>query len=734
MVRRDIFAIDSSIYDLVQGRDVNFSRSGSMLLEQEIDGSVQLYPVNAYAPAFYPEDSSIHLEPIGQNFVFHNMNLLNPLWIKGSNIVVQPDEAKGPDGSYLADRVVWIPGTGNTQVLRYSMQLPAGQAYTMSGLLRLVAGQFAPLDVMRITGGVVGSPSVSLSFLNNFTGRYRFLEASFVTQGRQPTLPPNVVHDGGYVVSAVTTTTVTVAIPNYTVQAGDLVGGRAQFEAMAETVYYSITDNTASATGGSVTLTLEATNLILDGATVSTRLNIERPALQSVELEVYCERSAVMDWGGVQVEPLPFRTSMIYQRDTMNIRSGDILRWRNSPINGLKTFAVFVDLKLWRGDGNLLESGNFRLSINQSKLTVQAGTAIVTLPDPLPAKDVKIWVQVAEESATLRIAVNNILVARTSLVNYISSSNVALNATSEGVRALRTIVVMDSMLLDGEVSIGETLQQEAADLFNNPAVQPSLISSHQPLIQLNPVTIPGMNRPIANYGILSVNRNSRVVTVESGQGYINLQPVSILGFSGFATAVPLGVPGGGWGNGVVGSGAVVIARCTIEAIATIPNSRNVNITLDSVAGILEGHYLAYGNVDWPSFVSVRFPYDPVEQQTITEVTPATRTIKVGGSVLSFTETRAFVVSPEYADRAEVIIQSVNLSNNTMVLDRVDRIAMGDVIVQPQNELLIDPANYTAGILENIPGVRVGTLYKNGVIIENYNFEPVTVRPYIRPIF
>ena len=122
MVRRDIFAIDSSIYDLVQGRDVNFSRSGSMLLEQEIDGSVQLYPVKAYAPAFYPEDSAIHLEPISQNFVFHNIDLSNPLWIKGSNIVVQPDEVKGPDGSYLADRVVWIPGTGNTQVLRWRME------------------------------------------------------------------------------------------------------------------------------------------------------------------------------------------------------------------------------------------------------------------------------------------------------------------------------------------------------------------------------------------------------------------------------------------------------------------------------------------------------------------------------------------------------------------------------------------------------------------------------------
>lgn len=705
-MRRDIFSIDSSKVDLNRGSVANFSRPSSVLLEREVDGSVQLYPIDAFRPAFYSEDGAFLLEPVGVNYITWNMNLSRSEWVKGSNVIVQPDEVKGPDSSYLSDRLLWAPGIGSTQILRYSVALPAGTTFTLWGIQKLSSGQFGASDVMRCVGGVVGSPVLNLSVLNQQQGRYRVIELAFRTAGQQPIYPQTVQHDDTYAITSVATNTVTVTIPGATVAAGNFVGGRVRFSNLPDTTFYTILANTASSSN-SVTITLQAANLVADGVTTSSRLILEPAANQLVDIEFYIERAIVLDWGGLQVEPLPFRTSMIYQEAEMKLRSEAELSWRNSPIAGLKTFSVFIHIKFWRGDGNLLDCGNFRMWIENSRLYVQAGAAVLSTPDPIAATNTKVLVQVSEELATISLFVNKALKARTSLPNFTADPLADATMTSLGVRAIQTILVNDTLLLDGQPGLGDPAGEEVAELFDNPVVvDATAISAHAPLIQLNPVTVPAKVPPIAQSPISAINTGTRVVTVESGTGFINSQPVAVV-------------------RRLENGEELVVARPTITAIA------GNNITLDSVSGIMLGDFLTFGNVDFPGRASARFPFDPVDQQTITAIDVGLRRLTVA-SALAFTESRAFIVSPGYVDKLEVMVTSIDATNNYIFVDNVTGLAVGDVIIQPLNETLIDPKNYFAGILNPVDGVRITRMYRNGIVLENNTTKEVSVTPFIRP--
>lgn len=704
-MRRDIFSVDSSKVDLNRGSVPNFSRPSSVLLEREVDGSIQLYPIDAFRPAFYSEDSAFLLEPVGINYITWNRNLTRSEWIKGSNVIIQPDEVKAPDSSYLADRVIWAPGIGSTQLIRYTVSLPAGTAFTLWGIQKLAAGQFGPLDVMRCVGGVVGSPALNLSVLNQQQGRYRVIELAVTTAGRQPIYPTTVQHDDTYVVTAVTTNTVTLTIPGATVAAGNFVGGRVRFSNLPETTFYEILANTASSSN-SVTLTLQASNLSADGVTTSSRGILEPAANQTVNIEFYVERAIVLEWGGLMMEPLPFRTSMIYQESEINLRNEAELSWRNSPIAGLKTFFVFVQIKFWRGDGNLLDCGNFCLWIENNRLYVRAGATALSTPEPIPLTNTKILVQVSEESATISLFVNQVLRARTALPNFTADPQAEASMTSLGVRAIQTVLCNDTLLLDGQPGLGDLAGEEVEELFNNPVVvDATAISAHAPLIQLNPVTIPAKAPPIAQSPITAINTGTRVVTVESGAGFINGQPVAVM-------------------RRLENGENVVVTRPTVSAIAS--NS----ITLDSVSGILIGDLLTFGNVDFPGTASARFPFDPVDQQTIAAIDTNLRRLTVA-SALSFTESRAFIVSPGYVDKLQVMVASIDTTNNHIFVDNVTGIAVGDVIIQPLNELMIDPQNYFAGFIDPVDGVRVTRIYRNGIVLENHTDREVSVTPFIR---
>jgi hypothetical protein len=718
------FSLEASLVDLNSMNSGNFNRGTMTHLEREIDGSIQLYPVQAYVPAIDSETSAFLLEPMSSNELTWNLNLANPVWILGSNVRVQSDECKAPDSSYLGDRITWAPGRDATQIIKRTLKLNAGSTYTLSALLRLEGGRFTSADVIRMKSGVVGVPSVSLSSLNRYVKRYRWVEMSFVTAGSRPRLPQNYHQKVKYDVTNIGNNTIEISI-SVPVNANALVGAQVLFDNVGSQ-YFQINGNTAMA-NDRMTLTLGTSGLAGLGINTSSKAILTEAAKQAVDLEIYCENVIALDWGGMQIEEQAFRTSMIYQQEAIAVRSAATLVYRNSPIANLRTCGLFMELKYWRGNGNLFDCSNFKGWIQEGQIYVQAGSTVLTDSVPLPTQSVEFFVQASEETARLSLYVNGILKAQGSLTNFVANPDASLIFTSEGVRSIQRVLTTDRLLLDGQPTVGDIATDEVGNLFSNPTViDATAISAHAPLINLNPVTVPAKKPPIARNQILVVNTNARTVTLTDASDFQVYTDVTVL--------------------------REMNGSLNVRILAKNGN----DVTLNSVDGINNRDILVYGNLTQPGKASARFPFDPIDQQEIREIAADTveirvnqstttavacKRLKVAESVTAFNagETnRGFIVSSTYEDIAEVLILKVDegnrylyVSDHPILVPFVEADRPGWTIAQPRNELIIDPDNYFAGILNPVDGIKVSYRYSNGIVLENENAYPVTVRPYIR---
>lgn len=706
------FALEGSLIDLNSQNIPNYTRPSPVNLEKTFEGSLQLYPVEAFRPAFSTEDGSFVLQPFTVNTVTWNMSLGNPLWQKGSNVTVRPDLAVAPDATMLADRVGWLPkdptSSPDNQVIRRTIELDAASDYVVSAILRLRGGQFSNQDVIRIVGdGVLSFETINLSALNRKQNRYVLLQGKLKTSGRNPINPNNIHTAADFTVNQVNPTSVIVAMPvpaGTTVALNALAGGQVTFNNLGSSAF-DIVGNSALA-GGVVTIEFAgSTNLVAAGVTLSSRAVIKDAPPQNVTLEVYVESSASLDWGGIQVEKGKFRTSMIYQEGQIEPRGSDYLLFRESPIRAAKTFGVFLEEPFWRGDGNVFNFGNFRSWFADGYLYVAAGATEARSRMRLAEdKPFTMFVQVAEESASLSLYVNGILEARSGVANFIASPAGNLSLISEGVRSIRRLFTTDSVLSDGQPPVGSAPSGEIKDLFGTAVViDPVAISSHAPTFLLPPITIPAPDPPIARSRISGYNSTTNVVTVEDGTAFALGQSVTVLR----------------------GADNKPVLQWT-----TITNKSGANLTLSTSSGIVIGDFLIFGNYTEPGQAACRFPFTPVDAQTILVVDPGNRRVQVS-STLGFGLGRAFVQTPLYQDVAEVLIGSTDPVNRWINLDSVTELTVGDVISQPFDELTVEPHNYFSGLLRGIDGVSVAFKYQNGMIIQNSNPFPVLVRPFVR---
>lgn len=697
------FSLEGSLVDLNSQAVPNFNRESPIYLEKIVDDGVQTYAVPVYVPAFYSDDGAFLLEPHGINLISYPLALNQNVWIKGSNVIVQPDESVAPDASWLADRVIWAPGNGNTQVLKRTVAIAAAKKHTLSLFLRLRGGQFGSQDVIRVTGGVVGSAIVNLSQLNKYLNRYRILELTFTSAGSEPTTLQNVHQDSSYTITSLTNNSITISTTNTAVTTNSLLGGQVAFSTPEKS--FVILSNTAFV-NGSVTIVLDVTNLTAEGVTTAnSKVFVNEAANQLVTIEVYCESTAALDWGGIQLEERDFRTSPIYQQEEITVRAATRLFYRSSPIANLRTFGIFINLKEWRGDGNLFDFVDFRSWIVDGKLRVAAGSTEIGTLDNLP-KNAKIFVQLSEESSSLSLFVNGVLKARTAITGFVAGLNNTFTLTSLGFRAIYRLAIFDKPLLDGNPTVGAVGGQEVAQLFSAATIiDPVSISSHAPLLTLAPVTIPPPDAPTASSSITAINSASNIVTVADATGFLASRQVAVTRLDAK-------------GN------MIVVVRANTTTVS------GANITLNTTAGVVIGDTLVFGNIDNPGSITVRFPYDPIDQQIITAIDVPSKRLTVA-SALSFTRQRAFITTPLYQDKAEVVIQSLDFVANTITVDNVSLISVGDIITQPLNELWIDPANYFAGLLNQMNRVQVALKYQNGLVIENRNPVAVLVRPFVR---
>lgn len=706
-----VSSIQGSLTELNQGDVPNFERRSPVWMERYLNNSLQLYPIAANYPAIASEDSSWLLEPDGVNLVTHNINVGHTSWIKGSNVIIFPDEVPAPDTStYMADRVVWSSGDGLTQILRRSLQLDAGYTYTLSLILMLTGGQLAGAkDVIRLVGGVEGSPKIQLTELNGFSNRYRLLSLQFKAAGKQLLLPSSQAqsygHDTSLTVTSVSTNTITVTAGS-SVVADQLKGGQVQF--VDKTKLYSILSSTPSAANGSVTLSLDAASLIVDGITAGTKVRLQGAPSQAVDLEFYVESTLSLNFGGIQIEKRPFRTSMIYQDAVFNVRASSRLTYRNNPIARLKTFGIFINLKNWRGDGNVADFGNLVIAIADSKLVITVQNTRIAPDVKIPTSS-KLFLQVSEENSSISVFVDKKLIAKTNIMGYVGDHHADLSLTSEGVRLWQSLVVFDKLLLDGNPAIGQAAEQEVAYLFNTEViVSAKAISAHAPLVVLPPLTVPAAPAPIARSVIIGLNSATNAVTVIDGTKFPATGPVSILR-----------------------DGRLVL-RTRIQT-RTAGAGTQVTLGLELTVGVLTGDFLVYGNIDQPGKASVRFPFTPIDQQRILEVDPTQNRIRVGAT-LAFTKGRGFVQTVLYQDIAEVLVKDKQDGLGYLYLDNVANLQEGHIFSQPEDELIIDPSCYLASLLAEVDRVSVAAKYSNGLVLENFNPVPVQVQAAIRVYF
>lgn len=698
------FSLEGSLIDLNTQNIPNFNRPSPVYLERVIDGSLQLYVVDAYRPAFYSEDGSYLIEPFCINECTWNRDLSKSVWVKGGNITVKPNNAVGADGGQLASTISWIPGDGSplNQLMTRAFALNPEQDYHISLIAKLRGGQFTNSDVMQLVGDVVGSPSVSLSSLNHSLNRYFLMEMDFRTAGKRPKIPNNIHQASDYTIAAFDQTTITLAMTvdaGVTVVSNQFVGGQISISTVSNSAY-TITASTLLV-GGTVTFTTTANNLIADGVTLSARAFVKDAPPQNVSLQLISNSSAVIDWDSLQIEARNFRTSMNYQEGAIQLRAQTNLKHRRSPLRSAKTFGIYGELVEWRGDGNVFKSDNISAWISEKILYVQAGATVIQSRGPVSSTNLRFFVQVASENASLSLYVNGVLEAKTTVANFTVNPKSSLDQSSLGFRRFQIFLTTDSILADGQVAIGQNAIQQVGNLFSRTIViDPVAISSHAPTFLLPPITIPAPDPPIASSQITGLSVGSAIVTVMDSTGFVNGAPVTVLR----------------------GTKAIQYANIT--------NKNGANITLSTVSSIVIGDTLVYGNVDQPGRIACRFPFDPLDSELIQTVDTNNKKLTLP-SALAFTNQRAFVHTDLFQDVAEVLVQGSDTVARTLTVDNINGVNAGMFISQPENELFIDTPNYFASLVRSVDNVRIAQKYQNGIVLENRNPVAVVVRPVIR---
>lgn len=698
-----IFALNTSMVDLRDRRIPNFKRPSPAYLETDINNNISLSPVPSNVFAVSDTDGSFYIEPSGANLLTYNIDLSQNVWEKGSNVNVTPDASPAPDSSFLADRVTWMPSTlgGTPQLLRRSVAMRPGETYQFWGLLQLISGVTGAKDVFRVSSfdSTTTYYSKPLSELNNFVGKYRVFHQEIVAPGDIIEVP-QIQTPSGLVNVAASSFTITLS----GITSNQFVGAHVGF---GDEETYKITSNTSTDGSGNVVVTVDSTNLITDGVTTSSVASFSAPPDVVVWLEFYSESLLSVNFGGVFLEKNAFRTSAIYQRESLLSRSGTLLEFqpKDNILAGRSNFGVYVDLQTWRGNGGLLDFGDFKIEIANKKLKASAGNTIVSDPDDL-TDSARVFVAINPETASLSLYVNGYLKSRQSISGFTPSLKPFL-IPDDGVRRYQEIVVFGRALTDGKPEIGQVAEAEVAELFSVSPTPYGLIAGHLPRLILPAITVPMAPKDAVNTNITAINAGTKTLTVGSIAGLSNGDGVFV----------------------VRGASRTTIVYAQITSAPT-----GSNVVLDTVAGILVGDRLVKAASATLGRAFQRFPIVPAfAPQIITVIDTGTKRLSVS-SALSFTVgDRVFVQTSKYQDVVEAVLVSRDTTNNYLFLSSVAGISVGHMITQPYSETEIAPSSYIAGMLEEVTGVAIEQKSTNGIVITNSNPYDVVINPYVTVI-
>lgn len=715
LFQKAVFCVaGGSLIDLVDRRVPTYADfSARTNLEREVGGGIQLQSIPAFLVPFSIDDSSVLMEPGRKNLITFNNNLGHSLYQKGSSVVVFSDRITSPLGSLTGDVATWFGGVGEGQKIIRPITLEPQSTYVFWGYFQSLGNsRFGGEDKITIESqGDVSATPIRLSDLNDVPERYTVLQTTIEVGGTIPQLPEESPEEPPIIVSMTANTLSLQGLSG--ILEGQLVGGRISSNAGQEEsgdneevqiTYYDIVGNTASI-GEDIVISVLQDTLLSDEIAVEDPVSIVGAADIPAQIEFNVENTASLGFGGIFLEKSSFRSSPIYQNSEIIGRAETACYYKaqDNPISDRFSFTIFVDLPLWRGDGNIADFGNLRIYIEDSTVKASAGSVVISDTAPLESESVSIAVVVSSEAANLSLYVNRYFKASASLSGFQGNNNQPFILTSLGVRKIRNLTVFNEALLHGGVEVGQPAGGEISDVFRNEFIPIDAITSSGTQVILNTVRIPG---------ITTGGSDNRITNVTS-------------------TAITIG----NTTEFSVGDSVVIIRGATTISYAVVQSKTATNLTLDSTAGIIVGDIAARTVDRGESRVFIRFPWVPLESQVIQSVDTGEKSIIVP-TTLSFEVGKAFISNSSYQEIKEILIFGKDNASSTLMLSDVEGIEPGQFIGQPRafSETLIHPNNYMADFLVPLRGVEIEYKAQNGVVVVNREIpSDIEMTPYIVPV-
>lgn len=751
-----IFALKASYTDFVGGNIPNYSRPSPLWLDYEYKDELFIESFEAYHPAFLStsEDISLYIEPSAINYVLNNQRFSSPEWIKGSKVFIENNVSLSPSGYRETDRISWVAGSQNSQLLFQAISLIPGETYHLSAILRTSDDTFTDGDRLTVFTGdaslgdisdLEGQP-ISLSLLNDHLNKWQILEGTFTVPGvnrENRSLLPNIENSSNgifpyFSILRFTNNIFTLAISNpLTVDVPEDAWIGAVFNVIiGEDAYsFEIMGNSfLSSQKTLITISIKPNPALIDFISIGSTGYIENPPVTLYKVGFYVESLSSLDIAGIQLERRNFRTSFIFQGDQIRPRADTLVEYFHSPLRGSNSYSVFISIAMWRGDGNIVDFGDGRIAIKGGELVIEE---LGFRPVPLSNPHFKLLLEFDNLNQERRLFVDGVLVERIQGVTHSFSPDSWISLSSSGIRAIKEFLVFrENVGFENGIPpsthllpVDTKAEGLIADLFNThiPLDLETLHRITPRTVNLPPIVVPPRIQQNNAFTPVAVDYLENTLTLSLVdkailQSLLDL-PSTESSFT-FTEPIPVFLA-----NPIVSDNQPVeiFARANLLSfnISTV-----ITLRFDTLSGFRLGNVLLFNHMDVQGRAIVRFPHVPLDLQVIRSINRDNSTLVVD-DVSSFSTGRVIVTTASNQDVGEFIVLYVDQLTNTITLNSLDNIYVNDFIYKLKFEQLIDRENYFVNTLSKIENVSIMKTYSNGIIFANNNPFPIRIEPSIQ---
>lgn len=209
-----------------------------------------------------------------------------------------------------------------------------------------------------------------------------------------------------------------------------------------------------------------------------------------IHIEWYIENSCTLYITGLQLEKRNFRSFFVYQDEEIKKVAESVLYYQQSPIEGLGSFGIFFRMVNWRGNGNIVQSGDLKIAVEGGQLLITKGSERYLVEKILPQK-FACFVQVATETQSINVYVDGVLIWKRSLgTGTYRLAPGPMILTTQGIRVYSLIATTNAYLEDGLVDVGQVALREVGDLFTKFYIPPELLTAAPQKFVIDSVKIP----------------------------------------------------------------------------------------------------------------------------------------------------------------------------------------------------------------------------------------------------